>query len=281
MPILFENSKFLLVETDGTDDFGIKSKKIPLELDIYDRPVSLTIAVQDCQARLCDIVGLARQICQKITSIVLDHVEDCGYGVPCDKGCSACCSYLVPLSLPEVFQLKEEIGQRPVEQQRIILRSCLLASRNLLGKMPPKLFLSRRCSDKTIDTKMVANWYAGLKQACPFLYKSQCMIYDVRPIACREYYIKGSSRACKLGRGKAEVIQIPISMVEVLGQLASRLEHSAVDAIMLPLAPAWCQENTDRADHSWSAEKMARCFVEIIEHKALNSKTAKLCNSTV
>jgi Fe-S-cluster containining protein len=275
-----EFSKFvLLTNSDAANDFDSQWKKIPLEFDIFNEHISLTIAVENKNARLSDIVPLARQISQMVGSIELDNVKESGYGIPCAKGCSACCSYLVPVSVPEIFRLKEQVGSMPVDQQRMILRSCLLASRNLLGKMIPKLFLTKKTSDNSPDTKTISNWYSNLKQVCPFLFKSQCTIYDIRPIACSEYFIKGSSRACKSGKGKAHVIQLPVSMVEVLGRLTSRLENTSVEAVMLPLAPAWWQENEQRQNRSWPAELMADVFVEIIEQIALDNQHVTSCQN--
>ena len=135
-------------------------------------------------------------------------------------------------------------------------------------------------NDRFADTQKVANWYANLKQACPFLHKGQCIIYDQRPIACIEHFIKGSSRACKLGRGRAEVVHVPVSMVEVLGELTSRLEDIAVEAVMLPLALAWSHENAERSKRFWPAEIMAECFVEIIEQMALHDLQLAVCSET-
>ena len=33
-----------------------------------------------------------------------------GATIPCGEGCSACCNYLVPLAVPEVFRLREEMA---------------------------------------------------------------------------------------------------------------------------------------------------------------------------
>jgi len=118
---------------------------------------------------------------------------------------------------------------------------------------------------RPVDLNLVSNWYTNLKLRCPFLYNHACSIYDQRPLACREHFIKGSARACGGLRGVAEVLDMPVQLPNVLGQLASELEGTDVEAVILPLALVWCQENPDRTERSWPAEMMVNRFVDIVE----------------
>ena len=119
-----------------------------------------------------------------------------------------------------------------------------------------------------VDLNLVSNWYTSLKLRCPFLYDHACSIYGQRPLACREHFVKGSVRACRGQRGVAEVLEMPVQLPNVLGQLASELEGTGVEAVILPLALVWCQENPERAERSWPAEMMVKRFVEIVEAMA-------------
>ena len=120
----------------------------------------------------------------------------------------------------------------------------------------------------SVDLNLVSNWYTSLKVHCPFLYNHACSIYSQRPLACREHFIKGSVRACKGLPGAAKVLDMPVRLPNVLGQLASELEGTDVEAVILPLALLWCRENPERAERSWPAEMMVRRFVEIVEAMA-------------
>jgi hypothetical protein len=61
---------------------------------------------------------------------------------------------------------------------------------------------------------------------------------------------------------------LPVQLPNVLGQLASELEGTGVEAIILPLVPVWCHDNPERAGRSWPAEMMVKRFVEIVETMA-------------
>ncbi len=263
----------MLGESEGVADFGGGAAIIGLDLDILGDPVHFRIGVAQRQARLADIVPLARTVSAKITDVVVEKIRSDGGRIPCCQSCSACCYYLVPLSVPEAFRLREEILARPQYQQRLMLRACLLAARRILSRKPPKSFVGQTkpgSLGSLAEPNVVASWYASLKLACPFHYKGVCTIYEQRPLACREHFVKGSARACRGRRGTAKVVEMPVRVVDVLGQLASELEGMKVEAVAIPLALPWCEENLERHERTWSAAMMVERFVEIL--KAMASK---------
>ena len=77
---------------------------------------------------------------------------------------------------------------------------------------------------------------------------------------------------------------MPISILDCLGQLAAVLEQSDIEAVMLPLALPWVQENLGRGERTWSAVAMVECFVEILQalnieqSKAPTTKKTRLCS---
>jgi Fe-S-cluster containining protein len=146
-----------------------------------------------------------------------------------------------------------------------------------LKRKPPKFFVNQLSEDSDNGLNhlnALADWYMSLKAPCPFHYKGACTIYDQRPLACREYFVKGSARACRRGRGMAEVVEIPIRMGEVLGQLASELEGRDAEAVMMPLALVWCEENIERNERTWPEAMMIERFVEIVEARASENSAA-------
>ena len=251
---------------------------ISLELDILGKKVNFRIGVGKGQARLADIVPLARTLCTKITDVVLDRMHSDGGHIPCCKGCSACCSRcLVPLSVPEALRLKEDIAAAPAYQRESMWRACLLAARSILSQRPPKPFMRRTAQaspGNPVDLNLVSSWYTSLKLPCPFLYKDVCTIYEQRPLACREHFVIGSARPCRGQRGIAEVVRMPVQLPNALGQLASELEGTSVEAVILPLALVWCEENLERVERTWPAPMMVKRFAEIVKAMAHKNSTA-------
>jgi hypothetical protein len=126
------------------DTYNCATEIIGLELDILGKKVNFPTRVGQGQARLTDIVPLARTLCTKITDVVVEIIRSDGGRIPCRKGCSACCSrYLVPLSVPEALRLKEEVLAAPAHRRESVSRAFLHAARRILSKKPPKPFMSR------------------------------------------------------------------------------------------------------------------------------------------
>ncbi len=262
------------------DTYNCATEVIGLELDILGKKVNFPTRVGQGRARLSDIVPLARTLCTKITDVVVESIRSDGGHIPCCKGCSACCSrYLVPLSVPEALRLKEEISTAPGYRRISMSRACLLTAHRILSHKPPKPFMHQAADASEVsqaDLNLLSNWYASLNMACPFLYNRVCTIYEQRPLACREHFVKGSARSCKGQRGVAEVVEMPVQIPNALAQLASELEDTSVEAVILPLTLVWCEENPERAERTWPLVMMVRRFVEIVRTMAHEDSTSVL-----
>ena len=246
---------------------------INLELDVLDERLRFRIDVAHGQVKLANIVPLASTISGRIAEIVIAKNHQDGVGIACRKGCGYCChSHLVPLAVPEAFRLNEYIHSRHGDQRKAMLRSCLLAAKDILAQEPPELF-AQQASSEPLDSRRflsdVSTWYVSLGVCCPFLSDNNiCTIYENRPLACRDHFVRGGSDACINADATTEPVRMPVPMVEVLGQLAAELEDADVEAVILPLTPVWCEQNVERAERTWSAETVAERFVEIVRTRA-------------
>lgn len=225
-----------------------------------DQEISIGIRINANLSKLSDLVPLARNICDLIMdySILLNRKQ--GKTVPCTKGCSTCCSYLVPLSIPEVIHFFEEVEAMPNDQASEVWEQTLFAARQLLSNGP-----SEQGSDEEI-LDALSHWYSNQKIECPFLKNKLCSIYNQRPLACREHLVTTPALWCMPDYVKQiERIELPLSMVEVLGQVTSELENLPVEAVMLPLALPWIQENPERRHRKWSSQKMLMRFWDVLD----------------
>jgi len=241
-------------------------KTLTFELDVLGGAATFYVNVIPTSAQLSDLVVPARMLATKLSGLLLDGLRKKGEYVPCRKGCSSCCSYLVPLSIPEVFRLREEVSAMPSDRQRAILQKSLKAAGRILNCTP---------KDSEGDAAITGNgreeldrlslWYSGLELPCPFLRNHLCDYYEQRPIACREHMVVGIRSCCGDNSGKEpSVVRIPASILECLGKLTAELEQRDVEAIMLPLALPWAQENLDRSRRTWPAVTMVERFIEIL-----------------
>ena len=245
----------------GSNSF-CSDEVISFEVDVADKVVGFRINASSKQATLSDIVPLARTISSKLAIAFLDVLGEEGQTVACCKGCSTCCNYLIPLSVPEAFRLRQDLLLQSEGELNRILQSCLDTTQSMLDIRPP--IFSSKNDQSPVD--QISKRYSGFKLACPFLSDGLCVSYEQRPLACREHIVTGSSIFCQPEYGgEPDVASMPVSVLEVLGELTAELEGSDVEAVVLPLAFVWLHDNLERAERTWSWVTMVERFVEILK----------------
>ncbi len=256
---------------------GCCTESFGFELDVFGRRASFRVSVARGQARLSDITPLARRLASEIMLSVVEALRREGKNVACRKGCSQCCSYLVPLSVPEAFHFREEALSFPGERSRSVLRDCLNTAKKVLdGGVAGSTLAEADGADGGGELRRVAEWYGSLGARCPLLCGGLCSWYERRPVVCREHIVTGSALVCRAGgTDGCHVAPMPVSIVEALGELTAELEGSEVEAVMLPLAFAWAEDNVERSERTWPAEFMVERFVEIL--KSMASSDSRLC----
>jgi len=115
---------------------------------------------------------------------------------------------------------------------------------------------------------LLGQWYARIDQPCPLLHGAPeartCHLYSRRPLACREHIVTSGPDLCGGFQPGAGRVRHPgVSMAEALTQLAAELEDTGVEAILLPLAPAWALANLDRGQRTWPAPYLVRRLLAI------------------
>lgn len=274
-----ESTIIILPEFEATKNSSLLDT-IEFKIDILDKTAYFKVGITNRQATLSDIVPLARTIATKLAIILLEHLGETGLHVPCRKGCSACCSYLIPLSVPEAFRLRQELSAMPADSRKHFLQPCLDAAEKILNSQPQTLCTNTSSQSSQDQMNNVSQWYSKLNMKCPFLSDNLCSRYEQRPLACREHIVIGSAIACGINQmaDQPEVAQMPVSILESLGTLTAELEQMDIEAIMLPLAFAWAQDNLQRSQRTWPATAMIEHFVEILKELAAE-KTEMLASS--
>jgi Fe-S-cluster containining protein len=261
-----ENMPIRILSNHKTEKHRDNGSKITaLEIDIFNRRLGFHIIAAG-NAQLADIVPAARIICDKITDITTKQIRIQGGSIPCHKGCATCCSYLVSLSVPEALRFRQEFFLKQKYRPSQTLRTYLSAAKRIISHRPPDQVLKffSNSSDNPFELNLLSDWYAGLNLVCPFLCNSLCTIYQQRPFVCREHFVSNPVHSCYGNCDKGEIIEMPVQMGTVLCRLTKKL-CDVGDAVMMPLALAWCEVNKQLCELSWPAAKMAKLFVEIIK----------------
>lgn len=118
----------------------------------------------------------------------------------------------------------------PAKQRRTVFQSCLDTATIILNEKPTQFEITESAETSCqIQINELSKWYASLKLACPFLSNNLCTSYEHRPVACREYIVTGSALLCDdEWSDESQAVQMPISILDCLGQLAAKLEQSDI-----------------------------------------------------
>jgi len=251
--------------------------RVELDLEVFGENLDADLEVPDRPIRLSELVPGARDIADRIVDLTIRSWFGPGNAPPCRRGCVRCCYYLVPVCVPEALRLMEEFAALPARRRQRLDRSFLAAGSRLLQARPPALPVAAATTDGRPQAGLVAagHWYAGLRLACPILSGSSCTLYSCRPIACREHMVKAAPRLCEGPHPEpGRLLRPPISVVEALGRLAAEVEGTDLEAVMLPLLPAWWAGNARRAERTWPAGELAGRFVAILQRLAADGANA-------
>jgi len=199
--------------------------------------------------------------------------------IACHKGCATCCTLRVTATAPEVLLIARYIAWAKFPDSEINLaKRVAKANQETCGL------------DEAQRVK--------LKRRCPFIMQGACLIYPVRPLACRGHACYDARACVDAAAGRIE--QIPVSEPHRLfrGLIQNALQSALRDAgyawnlyelnqaLLLALNDESCQQRWARGEEVFATariaevnpEEMARVFDQI---KFQASSNADIAPSTV
>ncbi len=243
---------------EAPPDTAAPALTVPLEIRVYGQTLRGSLTASGEEIRLGDLVAPARRIAAAVCDATLRQTADHGAHVPCRRGCSACCRYLVPLSPPEAARMYEDLAALPPPLRTGALERFCAHGRTVLdaladapGHRPPE---------------PVGRWYAGLDLDCPLLDpRGSCLLYPARPLACREHFAASDPAHCAgYAAGVGRTVEPPFSMVNALSLLAGELEQTEPESVLLPLAPAWADAHAPRLARTWTPPEVLPRFARTV-----------------
>ena len=245
---------------------------LDIEPESVGRLVGACVVVTDAPAGLGDLVPLARALATRIGTGAVRRARSAGAGVPCRKGCAACCRYLVPLSVPEALCMGREIGSLSGGCDATTAQALTSAAGRILEGWSESPFSQSAADDSgsdACDIESIGRWYAALDLDCPFLREGICTIYEKRPIACREHAVLGDAGHCEgFSPGRGNRLEMPVKVLDALAQLAAEAEQTETQAVMMPLVPFWYAENRHRELRTWPGAELVARFLDCLARTA-------------
>ena len=221
--------------------------------------------VPEGQFRLSDIVPLAYEICDIVVALAVRGSTEQGSPIQCRKGCSACCSYLVELTVPEAFALVEDLGRlSPAELQRVQV-ALVEAEKMAIQAGVLDMFKDLKADATPAERyETYLKWWrnADAKCICPMLVDDACGIHPFRLTACRQLNSISPPEDCAKRDFKALVM--PLNVGLALGRLAAELEGTGYQLLLMPMLIRWVSGNFERAKRTWPSVPMVRKFLDIL-----------------
>lgn len=121
-----------------------------------------------------------------------------GRPAECKKGCSWCCHQVVYAVTHEFLYLHDHLQKNFKEEIR----------NRILDRARENVLLTRQKSQKE---------ELQVSTPCPFLESGSCMVYVVRPMACR-IYLSSSESACKNEQSIPELFEFPLRAGRMLNE---------------------------------------------------------------
>lgn len=135
----------------------------------------------------------------------------------CSCGCASCCTLRVSATAPEVWGVARFL--RAV-QPRLLARGI-----DLVGQV-------RQANGRTRGLGEAAR--VALREPCPFVAQGVCVIYPVRPLACRSH-VSQDARAC-VAAAAGQRAEVPTSPGH---QLVRSLVQNAMQSALRDAGLAW------------------------------------------
>ena len=202
---------------------------------------------------------MARKLCDQTVSAVAHFQIERGRHIACRRGCSACCRYLVPVNEVEALDLMAHVESLPAPRRLLLLEAFDTAAATMLRAGPPPV---------DPDPQALSAWYLGLGLPCPMLADGECVLYDRRPLACREHMVTTPASACRGARPAGEPIQMPVSVAQAVADLTAELTGKPAQTAFLPLALHWAKTRTDLARAVWPAQRVFGTLARILRNLA-------------
>ncbi|MFO0548089.1 MAG: YkgJ family cysteine cluster protein [Polyangiaceae bacterium] len=223
-----------------------------IRLPVWDRPeLDLPGAAQP--GSLLAILPAARKLTQAVMRLSEEREKQAGRKVTCKVGCAACCRHLIPVSRVEAKSLAMLVEKLPTVQREAVKKRFQAALVKLegAGLLPPKKDAPRTALRTESAGDAAALWdevsrkYFALQINCPFLEQERCIIYEGRPLLCREHEVTSDPARCKTLDGGAVGVPRPTFPSRALALAAADLDGVSAASIPLVTALEWAADAGD------------------------------------
>ncbi len=213
--------------------------EVSLTLNVLGRELRLRAGVPTPAVPATEMLGVWRMLDKVMAQCAAEAVRNSGQSVSCGDRCGHCCRKLIPASATEAWSLDAMLEKlSPETRKRVEGRFGTAEARmRSLGMgmliddpfaLPREVFveLGRSCFAEGIE--------------CPFLEDESCLVYEERPLSCREYLVTSPPSHCArdAASSSVNVVVLPYSVALAVAQLHPSLGAARNTNVWIPLVAA-------------------------------------------
>lgn len=249
-------------------------RSFKIDLETRFGPLRGTVPLPDAPIRLAEFAHQLFPLSERITQQAADAATSDGETkISCGPGCGACCRQAVPLSIPEVFLLRDLLLSFPPARRGEILGR-FESMRQRLGEADLELEL---LAGETQDQRWMrfGSRYFSLGMACPFLEDESCSIHSVRPTVCRDFLVTSPPEECAdITSEKMICIDNVFSLPHCLARLTGILMDEEPQLIPMPLALEWAEGHPEWDQKRFDAATLYSTLFDIVKSLADSGHSA-------
>lgn len=240
---------------------GTSAGLIDLQIEVQGQLVWQSVQAGARPVGLLEVLPVARHLCDQMIRRIRQPQGGLADPIPCRRGCSACCHYLVPLGELEAIDLLEQVlSLDPPGQQAVLGRFDQAVERIRQSALP-----AAQPPEAPGAMEILSDWYLQLELPCPLLEDGQCILYAQRPLACREHLVASPAWTChRPAASGAQPVEMPVSIAQTVMELTSRLTGQPAQAVFLPLALDWARRHSQLAERTWPGGKVFSTLARIL-----------------
>jgi len=236
---------------------------LELELRTATGPLRGRVAVPLAPMRLADLVPQALELADQLSARAAIRDSRDGHAVSCRAGCGACCKQMVPLSVPEVFHLAEQVEVLPPRRRAFIEERFRQARERVERSDIAEALLAEPYDE--LAAMGAALPYFRLGVDCPFLEDQSCSAYADRPTICRQYVVTTPAAWCvDPDRHPVRQIPIPTPVSRPLARVAAELTGASPRLVPLTLALRWAEEHRELGARTWPGPVLFEAFLRYL-----------------
>lgn len=230
-------------------------------LNVGGVPLDLEMTVPSRPVKPHRMLPIFQKMADSFSAIGVDAEKALGNSVSCGAGCTACCHQAVPVSEAEVYYYAELVASMPEPKRTEVKRRFA----DSLKHFRESGWFSKLRSQKAHSLKgaeeLVLEYFRE-QVPCPFLEDSMCMVYEHRPLACREYLVTSPAENCWKPTPKdVRTVGLPVKPSSSLKQLTNgeaQSEGFLILTMALELAEKHRENFPQRTGEQWMAEFFGR-----------------------